>query len=140
MGFVRRMDHFTIVTDQPEKTREFYAALGLNPGARPNFQVHGFWLYATDTPILHVIQVKDMPKPVRGGLDNMAFRAEGLMKVLEHLKAKEVKYRLTRAPEPFRTWQLFFPDPNGIEVEMDFDPSEEGPPGEIAVAGQMIRT
>jgi catechol 2,3-dioxygenase-like lactoylglutathione lyase family enzyme len=139
MGFVRRMDHFTIVTDQPDKTKEFYAALGLNPGARPNFQVAGFWLYATDTPILHVIQVKEMPKPVRGGLDHMAFRGDGLLAVLESLDARQIKYRLTRAPAPFLTWQLFCFDPNGIEVEMDFDPTEAGPPGEIATAGQMMR-
>jgi catechol 2,3-dioxygenase-like lactoylglutathione lyase family enzyme len=139
MGFVRRMDHFTIVTDRPEETREFYAALGLTPGARPNFQVPGFWLYATDTPILHVIQVKDMPKPVRGGLDHMAFRAEGLLRVLESLDSRQIRYRLTRAPAPFLTWQLFFPDPNGIEVEMDFNPEEPGPAGEIATAGQMMR-
>src|SRR5205823_4635762 len=35
MGIVRRMDHFTIVTDKPEETRSFYADLGLVPGARP---------------------------------------------------------------------------------------------------------
>jgi catechol 2,3-dioxygenase-like lactoylglutathione lyase family enzyme len=139
MGFVRRMDHFTIVTDQPEQTKEFYAALGLNPGARPNFQVAGFWLYATDTPILHVIQVKEMPKPVRGGLDHMAFRGDGLLAVLESLDSRQIEYRLTRAPAPFLTWQLFCFDPNGIEVEMDFDPTEEGPPGEIATAGQTMR-
>ena len=139
MGFVRRMDHFTIVTDQPEQTKEFYAALGLNPGARPNFQVAGLWLYATDTPILHVIQVKEMPKPVRGGLDHMAFRGDGLLAVLESLDSRQIKYRLTRAPAPFLTWQLFCFDPNGIEVEMDFDPTEEGPPGEIATAGQTMR-
>ena len=38
-----------------------------------------------------------------------------------------IQYRLTRAPDPFRTWQLFFPDPNGVEVEIDFDPSEPQP-------------
>jgi catechol 2,3-dioxygenase-like lactoylglutathione lyase family enzyme len=139
MGFVRRMDHFTIVTDQPEKTKEFYAALGLNPGARPNFQIAGFWLYATDTPILHVIQTKEMPKPVRGGLDHMAFRGDGLLAVLESLESRQIKYRLTRAPKPFLTWQLFCFDPNGIEVEMDFDPEEPGPAGEIATAGQTMR-
>src|SRR4029453_847566 len=82
MSFIRRMDHFTIVTTEPEKTKEFYGALGLHPGARPAFQVPGFWLYADEgKPILHVIVVKQMPNPVRGGLDHMAFRGENLMAV-----------------------------------------------------------
>jgi catechol 2,3-dioxygenase-like lactoylglutathione lyase family enzyme len=140
MSFIRRMDHFTIVTDEPEKTKDFYGALGLNPGARPNFQVAGFWLYAEEgVPILHVIVTKQMPKPIRGGLDHMAFRGQNLMAVLAHLDEHKVKYRLTRAPAPFLTWQLFCFDPNGIEVELDFNPEEIGPAGEIATAGQMAR-
>jgi hypothetical protein len=31
---------------------------------------------------------------------------------------------LMRTLNPFRTWQLFFPDPNGVEVEIDFSPNE----------------
>ena len=126
MSVVRRMDHFTIVTDQPEKTKEFYAGLGLQPGARPNFAVNGFWLYASEgKPILHVIEVKTMPSPRRGALDHMAFRGEDMAATL--LRERNIKYRLTRAPEPFLTWQLFFPDPNDVEVEIDFDSTEPQP-------------
>jgi catechol 2,3-dioxygenase-like lactoylglutathione lyase family enzyme len=128
MSVVRRMDHFTIVTDQPEKTKEFYAGLGLHPGARPNFAVNGFWLYASEgKPILHVIEVKTMPSPRRGALDHMAFRGEDMAATLAWLRERGIEYRLTRAPEPFLTWQLFFPDPNGVEVEIDFDPAELQP-------------
>ncbi len=128
MSVVRRMDHFTIVTDQPEKTKEFYAGLGLHPGARPNFAVNGFWLYASEgKPILHVIEVGTMPSPRRGALDHMAFRGEDMAATLAWLRERNIKYRLTRAPEPFLTWQLFFPDPNDVEVEIDFDPTEPQP-------------
>ena len=34
---------------------------------------------------------------------------------------------LMRTLNPFRTWQLFFPDPNGVEVEIDFSPNEPQP-------------
>ena len=140
MSFIRRMDHFTIVTDKPEQTKTFYGALGLHPGDRPNFQVPGYWLYADEgKPILHVIEVKQMPNPVRGGLDHMAFRGENLSGVLAHLDKNQVKYRLRRAPEPFRTWQLFCFDPNGIEVEMDFDPAEPGP-AQVEDAGMTSET
>ena len=129
MSIVRRMDHFTIVTDLPEETKAFYADLGLRPGARPNFKVNGFWLYAGEAPILHVIEVKKMPEPRRGALDHMAFRGEDMASTLKWLDGKGIKYRLSRAPAPFLTWQVFFPDPNGVEVEIDFNPEEPAPAG-----------
>src|SRR5262245_49527412 len=130
MSIVQRMDHFTIVTDQPAATQAFYAELGLHPGPRPNFRVDGFWLYAAEgKPILHVIEVKTMPTPRRGALDHMAFRGTDLAKTLAWVQGQGLKYRLMRAPDPFLTWQLFFPDPNGVEVEIDFDPQEPAPAG-----------
>ena len=130
MTVVRRMDHFTIVTDNASKTQEFYAQLGLHPGPRPNFAVNGFWLYGPEQkPILHVIEVKTMPTPRRGALDHMAFWGEDMPKTIAWLKEQKIEYRLMRAPDPFLTWQLFFPDPNGVEVEIDFSPNEPQPEG-----------
>jgi len=37
-----------------------------------------------------------------------------------------VPYDLRRQPES-RVWQLFFFDPNGARVELDFDPFEAAP-------------
>jgi catechol 2,3-dioxygenase-like lactoylglutathione lyase family enzyme len=137
MSFIRRMDHFAIVTDEPEKTKEFYGALGLHPGARPNVQVPGFWLYADEgVPILHVVVVKQMPNPVRGGLDHMAFHGENIVATTALLDERKIEYRLRRAPAPFLTWQLFCFDPNGIEVELDFNPEESAPAGKVETAGQ----
>ena len=102
MSVVRRMDHFTIVTDQPEKTKEFYAGLGLHPGARPNFAVNGFWLYASEgKPILHVIEVKTMPSPRRGALDHMAFRGEDMAATLAWLRERGIEYRLSSRARAF---------------------------------------
>jgi hypothetical protein len=47
---------------------------------------------------------------------------------------------LRRAPDPFLTWQLFFPDPNGVEVEIDFDPAESVPAGWTGNAAMAPRT
>ncbi|MNF09785.1 hypothetical protein D3C80_2105370 [compost metagenome] len=38
-----------------------------------------------------------------------------------------VRFKIIRAPGSQRTWQLFMQDPNGVEVELDFDASEEPP-------------
>jgi hypothetical protein len=59
----------------------------------------------------------------------MAFSATGLSNIADRLRAANVPYDLRRQPES-RVWQLFFFDPNGARVEIDFDPSEEPPPAE----------
>lgn len=129
MSIIQSMDHFTIVTANVATTREFYECLGLVPGTRPDFPIPGLWLYANGKALLHVIAVAEaaMPEPRRGVLDHMAFRGRGLIETVAWLKSRDVAHRLVRAPAPFRTWQLFFLDPNGAEVEIDFDPAEPAP-------------
>lgn len=122
------MDHFTIVTNQLETTRRFYVDLiGLQEGPRPPFPVDGLWLYANGKAILHVISVDTMPNPRRGVLDHMAFSAQGFSSTLDKLDQYDVRYRIIRAPGDERTWQVFFKDPNHVDVELDFDPSETPP-------------
>jgi len=124
------MDHFTIVTDQLEATRQFYVdLLGFEVGPRPPFPVDGLWLYADSYPMLHVISVEQMPEPRRGVLDHMAFFSSGLGSMLDKLDGHNVRYRIIRAPGENRTWQVFFKDPNGVEVELGFD-AEETPPAD----------
>ncbi|KAB0496555.1 VOC family protein [Pseudomonas vancouverensis] len=125
---ILRMDHFTVVSDQLEATRDFYSRiLGLIEGPRPPFPVPGYWLYAGDQPVLHVVGVSEMPQPRRGALDHMAFHAQGLQKVWAHLEHHGVHFKVIRAPGTPRTWQLFMQDPNGVEVELDFE-ADEVPP------------
>ena len=127
---VRHMDHFTIVSDNVEATRVFYAELGLTPGPRPAFMRDGLWLYATEgKPILHVIEVDKLPETRRGVLDHMAFFSTDVQRALDWIRAKGLPFRLQRAPEPFNIWQMFFPGPSGEEVELDFAPSEAAPAG-----------
>src|SRR5260370_10481715 len=76
---VTGMNHFTVLSDDLEATREFYVDFlgGLKVGWRPPFQFPGWWLYAGDTPILHVIHRDHLPEADRAGvLDHMAFSAE----------------------------------------------------------------
>ena len=124
---IQRMDHFTIVTDRLDETLAFYALLGLHAGARPDFGVPGAWLYATDKPILHVIEVTNMPEPRRGALDHMAYHAQGLLATTQLLEERGIPHWIIRTPAPFRMWQLFIVDPNGVDVELDFDPQEIAP-------------
>jgi catechol 2,3-dioxygenase-like lactoylglutathione lyase family enzyme len=128
---VKRMDHFTILTDDLPATLAFYEEfLDLKPGARPPFSFPGAWLYADGgrgkDPILHVVAGRDKKLLVKGVIDHMAFYGSGLGETVSKLKAKGIAYELRRLPE-YGTWQLFFHDPNNAKVEIDFDSAEPAP-------------
>ncbi len=125
MSLIQRMDHFTIVTDRLDETRRFYALLGLEAGPRPDFGFGGLWLYLGSHAALHVIETGQMPSPVRGAIDHIAFLGSDGADALALLKREGIAYRLTRLPPPFLTWQVFFKDPNGVDVEIDFDAGQD---------------
>ena len=129
---IERMDHFTIVTRDTAETTRFYGEiLGFAPGPRPAFPFPGAWLYTGDKPILHVVERTPLP-PAAGVLDHMAFWGTDLPSYLEKLKARGLIYDLRRLL-PGGTgagmWQLFFHDPSGARVEIDFAASETAPDG-----------
>ncbi|HSH06245.1 MAG TPA: VOC family protein [Burkholderiales bacterium] len=129
---VSAMNHFTILTDDLETTLGFYAEhLEMRPGRRPPFAFDGAWLYAKDgeDPILHVIAGKPKAQLVAGVIDHMAFSGRGLVAAVERLEKRGVPYELRRLPGEWGTWQLFFHDPNGAKIEIDFDRSEPAPGG-----------
>ena len=128
---VTAMNHFTILTDDLPATLAFYEEhLNLKPGARPPFKFPGAWLYADggrgEDPILHVIAGIEGKRLVKGVIDHMAFSGEDLAGAVAKLKAKGIGYELRKLPD-YGTWQLFFDDPNGAKVEIDFDPKEPAP-------------
>lgn len=128
---VTAVNHFTILTDKLPETLAFYAEhLNLGPGPRPPFTFPGAWLYADGgkgpDAILHIIAGVEKEKLVKGVIDHMAFSGSGLAAAVAKLKAKGIAYELRRLPA-YGTWQLFFLDPNGAKVEIDFDQSEAAP-------------
>ena len=125
MTTILRPDHFTIVTDDLDVTEAFYTELlGFTVGPRPEFKFPGLWFYANEAAILHVVKVEDMPTSRKGVLDHMAFRGEDINALLGKLTRAGLQYRLLRTPDPWVQWQVFFEDPNGAKVEVDFDGNE----------------
>jgi catechol 2,3-dioxygenase-like lactoylglutathione lyase family enzyme len=123
------MNHFTILTDDLPATLAFYEEfLALKPGPRPPFTFPGAWLYAEggSDPILHIVAGKSRELLVKGVIDHMAFSGRGLKDTVQKLQGRGVTYELRRLPA-YGTWQLFFHDPNGAKVEIDFDPAEAAP-------------
>lgn len=126
---IQGMNHFTILTDNVEATRAFYCDfLDLAVGPRPPFNFPGLWLYKNGEAILHVVGGRANTDLRAGVIDHMAFTAQGLAETVAKLKAKGLTYDLRRlAGTPDGPWQLFFHDPNGAKVELDFDAREAAP-------------
>lgn len=121
---VSGMNHFTIPTDDVAGTVEFYSKLlGLRDGPRPDLGFPGAWLYASDTAILHVVGGKSRADLRPGVIDHMAFSATGLPDALATLAAHGIKH-ICRQQVGTGFWQVFFFDPNGARVELDFAASE----------------
>ena len=119
------MNHFTVLPNDLENSVSFYTEiLGLEEGFRPNLGFPGCWLYKNQRAILHIISGKKLPSEPSGVLDHMAFSAENLPETIDKLKTRKIDYELKRQNET-NTWQLFFVDPNGAKVELDFDSSEK---------------
>jgi len=117
---IEGMNHFTVLTDDVAKTVRFYGeVLGLVPGERPNLDFPGAWLYAEGRAILHIVggRSHDALKP--GVIDHIAFSACGLAATLAKLTAHDVEH-ICRQQAGSGVWQVFFFDPNGARVELDF--------------------
>jgi len=121
---IEGMNHFTILTDDVAGTVSFYHdVLGLTSGPRPNFDFPGAWLYSGGAPILHIIGGRPREALKAGVIDHMAFSARGLARVRATLRARAIEHEC-RKQKGSGVWQVFFLDPNGAKVELDFEASE----------------
>ena len=121
---ITAMNHFTVLTDDLDRTLAFYVGLlGLEPGWRPDLGFPGAWLYAGDRAVLHIVGGRALSAQRAGVIDHIAFSARGLSHIKSRLDGAEVPYELRRQRDS-ATWQLFCHDPNGAKVELDFDPAE----------------
>ena len=123
---IEGMNHFTVLTDDVAKTVRFYGSvLGLVPGDRPNLNFPGAWLYAQGQAILHIVGGRP-PETLRPGvIDHIAFSARGLSATLKNLTAHDIEH-VCRRQAGSGVWQVFFYDPNGARVELDFAADESG--------------
>ena len=124
---IQGMNHFTVLAQDLDATKAFYIGLmGFTDGPRPPFDFPGAWLYVGDHAVLHIVAGRPVPDPPAGVLDHMAFSASNLGETVARLKTHKIDYVLRRQAG-YGTWQLFFHDPNGAKVELDFSPDEAAP-------------
>ena len=117
------IDHINISAPKEllEQLRDFYCnVLGLREGFRPNLSRPGFWLYAGDNALIHLVESNSHYANDRQGyLDHFALRSAGLPKTLERLRSCNIDYRTSYIAELGLT-QVFCRDPAGTGVEIGF--------------------
>lgn len=101
--------------------RDFYCdVLGLREGWRPPFASKGYWLYAGDAPIVHLVETSPGESRARGGaIDHVSFRCTSLEGAKTQLQRRGIEYSITQVPVTGDT-QIFLHDPVGTGVELTF--------------------
>ncbi|RYY95710.1 MAG: glyoxalase [Comamonadaceae bacterium] len=139
------LNHFSIRTTDLEATRRFYEeVLGLTAGPRPAFPFPGHWMYRGPhddyaNAAVHLIGM-DPNDPVglkaylgdrdpsalrgTGAVDHVAFFADGLAGMLDHLKSLGIEPRQRTVPS-IGLHQLFLDDPNGVVIELNYPAAEK---------------
>ena len=119
------INHIQLVAEKDLliQLRNFYCdVVGLTEGFRPAFERFGFWLYIGDKDVLHLITPKegDGRSPQKSSFDHVAFKTANYQEVLEKLKSLNVSYEEKPIPDK-KAHQIFFRDPAGNRVELNFD-------------------
>lgn len=117
-----RIHHFSIAA--PASTLEqlvaFYGRiLALEPGYRPDFGIPGYWLYAGEEPIIHLIEDNGRQATGRGYFDHVALRCTDLEATVSRLNEHGIEFRRVEIAEMNQV-QLFLTDPAGTSVELNF--------------------
>jgi catechol 2,3-dioxygenase-like lactoylglutathione lyase family enzyme len=118
---VTGLDHYALLSSDAERTTRFYTeVVGLSVGFRPELSFPGVWLYVGPDPIIHVIFGKPIPTRETGAVDHLALKATGdVDETLGRLQAHGVAYTM-RHLERTGVTQVFFRDPDGVGVELNF--------------------
>ena len=138
------LNHFSIRTTDLDATRRFYEnVLGLTVGPRPAFPFPGLWMYRGShddvaNAVVHIIGMDpNDPEGLKrylgdrdasslkgsGAVDHIAFFADGLAGMLDHLKHHHVEPRQRTVPS-IGLHQLFLDDPNGVVIELNYPAAE----------------
>jgi catechol 2,3-dioxygenase-like lactoylglutathione lyase family enzyme len=120
------LDHVNIRTANLGAMRRFYReVLELDDGDRPPFNFGGAWLYCGDRAAVHLVEVAHQPAGEEPRIEHFAFRAEGLERFVQRLKAAAVPFTVSIVPSTGNT-QINVYDPDGNHIEVQFS-AGDGP-------------
>lgn len=121
---VDMLQHVNIRVRDLEASKAFYVgAVGLRVGPRPPVASAGYWLYLGDQPVIHLVHVPSEQKPAEGSgaVDHIAFRGIDFESAKRRFAALGIPFREALIPRD-GTRQLFVHDPDGVRIELNFDP------------------
>lgn len=152
---LRFMEHFLILTDEPERTRDWWVdTLGFRSGDHPEFGFPVYWLYIGDQDVVHIgkrnhsdHQNEYLRAPESaagehadrtgaggntGSIDHICFNCDGIEAFIERLEGQNIDFSERQAhSQAFH--QVFFWEPiNNIKIELNFPADEAERAGRVA--------
>ena len=121
---VNQLHHFTLLTDDVEKSSNFLkAALGFTDGFTPDVDFPLKWLYCDDKPVIHLVG-KSSPGLNGGGrVDHVAFNCSDYRALKARLD--KVGANLTEQSQPeIGVHQIFVKTPERARVALIFNYQE----------------
>jgi catechol-2,3-dioxygenase len=110
-----------------DRLRDFYTdVVGLSLGERPPFESSGYWLYAGHEAVLHLTEVAGDEIRAQGSRSTFghgAFNCEGRREFERKLAHRGIRFEVAHVPLTGQV-QLFFKDPAGNGVELNFAATE----------------
>jgi glyoxylase I family protein len=104
-----------------DELRDFYVdVVGLSVGDRPPFKSSGYWLYAGERPIVHLVEAGPADQSViaHGSvLNHVAFAVTNLDSVETCLRQRGIDFDKRDVPLTDQR-QIFFKDPAGNGIEL----------------------
>lgn len=114
-------NHFNIMTGDLDRARRFYRdVLGMTDGTRPPFGRPGAWMYIGEQAVLHISTGRAAKTKQSDAFDHIAFTAHDVEGTCAHLRKHGIVFEEYPVPDR-RLVQIFFRDPDGVEIELQFN-------------------
>lgn len=127
------LNHFFVRCNNLERSKDWYCkVLGFEVMPRPPFPFKGYWLGVNgkiqvhmgehgipNSELYYIGSPPDAATSNAGVVDHVAFLAERPEEFRDRLTSFGVEYRSRTLPE-FDLYQIFFKDPDGLMIELNF--------------------
>ncbi len=113
------LNHVNVHARNLEETIAFYVrAIGLSEGWRPPFGFPGAWLYAGETPVVHLTLAGAETASGGASVAHIAFAFDDLDAALKRLDQLGLRHSPPARQPGTGLRQIFLVDPNGVAVEL----------------------